>query len=166
MAFLGTFAEFTRRVLASTKKGGLQASDSKKLQNLLTRTANRNTVLAKGILSALSDGGATPQDVNRLGDILHKAEERILADKKPFSDSEQTEITNIFGRAYLSARTARWFSNQMDELIAEEITDFISGTRGISATVPGKKSVRFSRAEEREVQEAEERPRQRRRSVL
>jgi hypothetical protein len=53
--------------------------DSKKLDNLLTRTGRRNTVLAKGILTALSAGGAGEADVRlelaerqRVGRVAHE----------------------------------------------------------------------------------------------
>jgi hypothetical protein len=103
-------------------------------------------VLTKGILTALSAGGAGSKDVARFSDLLMKAEERVIADKKPFSDAEQKELADIFERAYVSAKTARWFSAQVDELLAEEINEFISGSRRIDLGVPTKKSVRFETA--------------------
>jgi hypothetical protein len=50
MGLLGAFSEFSKRVVDTSKKGGLSPKDTKKLQNLLNRTAKRNTILAKGIL--------------------------------------------------------------------------------------------------------------------
>ncbi len=159
MGLLGSFSEFSKRVVDSAKRGGLSTSDSKKLQNLLSRTGKRNTILAKGILSALSAGGATQKDVSRLGTLLRSAEERISQDKPPFTDLEQKEITNLFQKAFMSAKTARWFSSQIDELVAEEIQEFLSGSRGIEATIPSRKSIRLP--ERRSVEEEEPSPRKR-----
>jgi 3-oxoacyl-ACP reductase-like protein len=143
MRFVGSFFEFSKKVLAAAKKGGLTSRELKKLDNLLTRTGKRNTVLAKGILTALSAGGASNSDVTRFSELLLQAEERIITDKKPFNDAERKELTDIFKRAYVSAKTAQWFSAQVDELLAEEISEFVSGSRRIDLGVPTKKSVRF-----------------------
>jgi hypothetical protein len=143
MRFVGSFFEFSKKVLAAAKRGGLSPKELKKLDNLLTRTGRRNTVLAKGILTALSAGGAGEADVSRFSRLLLKAEERVMADKKPFTDAERRELSDVFKRAYVSAKTAQWFSAQVDELLAEEINEFISGSRRIDIGVPTKKSVRF-----------------------
>lgn len=150
MRFVGSFFEFSKKVLAAAKKGGLSPKELKKLDNLLTRTGKRNTVLAKGILTALSAGGAGDKDVARFSELLLRAEERVLLDKKPFSDPERKELSDIFKRAYVSAKTAQWFSAQVDELLAEEINEFISGSRRIDIGVPAKKSVRFEKEAEPE----------------
>jgi 3-oxoacyl-ACP reductase-like protein len=151
MRFVGSFFDFSKKVLGAAKRGGLTPRELKKLDNLLTRTGKRNTVLAKGILTALSAGGASDADVTRFSGLLLKAEERVIADKKPFSDAERKELSELFKRAYVSAKTAQWFSAQVDELLAEEINDFVSGSRHIDMGVPAKKSVRFEteRPEER-----------------
>jgi hypothetical protein len=141
MKFIGSFFKFARRVLEAARKGGLPAADLRKLDNLLTRTGRRNTVLAKGILSALSAGGASDKDVHRFGELLENAEERIANDKEPFTKKERTEISAIFKRAYISDRTTRWFSAQINELLAEEIQEFIEGKRRIDMGVPRKKKV-------------------------
>ncbi|MDD5340498.1 MAG: hypothetical protein PHV13_04585 [Candidatus ainarchaeum sp.] len=145
MRFVGSFFEFSKRVLDAAKKGGLAPRELKKLDNLLTRTGKRNTVLAKGILTALSAGGAGDRDVARFSGLIIRAEERVMADKKPFTDAERRELSEIFKRAYVSTRTAQWFSAQVDELLAEEINEFISGSRRIDIGVPAKKSVRFEK---------------------
>lgn len=148
MKFIGGFFKFARRVLDAAKKGGLAAADLRKLDNLLARTGKRNTVLAKGILSALSAGGASDKDVKRFGEILKKGEERVSSDREPFTDSEQKELNDIFNRAYISSRTARWFSAQMDELLAEEIKEFMEGSRRVDIGVPRKKTVSFKETDE------------------
>ena len=149
MKFIGGFFQFARRVLDAAKKGGLAAVDLKKLDNLLTRTGKRNTVLAKGILSALDAGGASEKDVQRFGELLKKAETRIAQDQEPFTAKDRKELNSIFKRAYLSAKTAKWFSAQVDELLAEEIKEFIEGTRRVEMGVPKKKTVSFEKKEKK-----------------
>ena len=153
MRFIGAFFEFSRRVIDAAKNGGLPNTDLKKLDNLLTRTGKRNTILAKGILTALSAGGASDRDVSRFGDLLLKAEDRIIENKEPFTGGERKELSDIFKRAYVSAKTANWFSAQIDELLAEEINEFISGSRRIDVGVPAKKTVKFETTEEKRTPE-------------
>jgi hypothetical protein len=143
MKFIGAFFEFSRRVLSAATQGGLPQKDLKKLDNLLTRTGKRNTILAKGILTSLNAGGASDKDVSRFGELLMNAESRVGEGKEPFSGTEKKELSDIFGRAYISSKTARWFSGQVDELLAEEINEFISGSRRVDIGTPSKKSVRF-----------------------
>ena len=145
MKFLGSFFNFSSKVLDAAKKGGLPSTDLKKLDRLLTRTGKKNTIFAKGLLSALSAGGASPEDVKRFGALLQKSEERMMNDKNKalFTDSEMKTITEIFQRAYLSSKTARWFSAQLDELLAEEISEFISGSKRIEIGLPSKKSIKI-----------------------
>jgi hypothetical protein len=157
MRFVGSFFEFSKKVLDAAKKGGLAPKELKKLDNLLTRTGKRNTVLAKGILTAMSAGGAGEADVSRFSGLLLKAEERVMAGKKPFTEPERKELSDLFKRTYVSARTAQWFSAQVDELLAEEINEFISGSRRIDMGVPAKKSVRFAAEEETEKDDRAER---------
>ncbi|MFH1784935.1 MAG: hypothetical protein ABH842_00755 [Candidatus Micrarchaeota archaeon] len=152
MRFIGGFFQFARRVIDAAKKGGLSAIDVKKLDNLLLRTGKRNAIVAKGILTALSAGGATDADVKRFGELLQLAENRIRDDKNPFTIHDKTELTSIFKRAYISAKTARWFSAQIDELLAEEINEFISGSQRVDVGIPSKKIVKFEKNEEKETQ--------------
>jgi len=145
MKFIGAFFEFSRRVIDAVKAGGLPKRDVKKLDNLLIRTGKRNTVLAKGILTALSAGGASDKDVKRFGELLRRAEERIMQDKEPFTPSDRKELSSIFKRAYISAKTTKWFHAQVDELLAEEITEFIEGSRRVDIGIPKKKTVGFEK---------------------
>jgi hypothetical protein len=149
MKFIGGFFKFARRVLEAAKKGGLPAIDLKKLDNLLTRTGKRNTVLAKGILSALSAGGASEKDVKRFGELLRTAESRIAENKEPFTKKGNKEISEIFKRAYISDRTSRWFSAKLDELLAEEIKEFIEGSQRIDMGVPSKKTIGIQKKNEK-----------------
>jgi len=158
MRFIGAFFEFSRRVIDAAKKGGIAAKDLKKLDNLLTRTGRRNAVLAKGILTALSAGGASDKDVARFGEMLLSAESRIMDDAEPFTEAERNELAGIFKRAYISAKTSKWFQAQVDELLAEEINDFISGSRRVEIGVPSRKTVKFeSNSEKRAEPEDEKR---------
>ena len=150
MKLVGGFYQFAQRVLEAVKKGGLGSQDSKKLDNLLTRTGTRNSILAKGILTAMSAGGASEKDVSRFGQLLHAAEQKIEQDREPFSKAEKDELQDIFKRAYVSDKAARWFSAQVDELLAEEINEFISGSRRMDLGVPAKKTVKFGKAPARE----------------
>ncbi|HSB46734.1 MAG TPA: hypothetical protein VLD37_01885 [Candidatus Bilamarchaeum sp.] len=153
MRFIGGFFQFARRVLDAAQKGGLSEPDSRKLDNLLTRTGKRNTILAKGILTSLSAGGASEKDVARFGELLQTAEMRITENKEPFTSGDRKELTEIFKRAYVSSKTARWFSAQLDELLAEEITEFISGSRRMELGVPAKKTVKFETEAETQKEE-------------
>lgn len=151
MKLIGAFVEFARRVLSAAGKGGLGKEDMGRLDHLLTRTGKRNTILAKGILSAMSAGGAGRQDIERFGKLLERADSRIIDSREPFTQKERNELTDIFKRAYISQKTARWFSTQMDELVAEEIREFISGKRKFDIEgVPLKKTVRFEEESEKE----------------
>jgi hypothetical protein len=156
MRFIGAFFEFSRRVLDAAKQGGLPQKDIKKLDNLLTRTGKRNAVLAKGILTALNAGGASEKDVSRFGELLLRAEERVLEDREPFNENEKKEVSDIFKRAYISSKTANWFSGQVDELLAEEINEFITGTRRVEIGVPSRKTVRFESVADEEKKRGEE----------
>lgn len=155
MKFIGGFFQFARRVLDAAKKGGLSKLDLHKLDNLLTRTGKRNTILAKGILSALDAGGASEKDVARFGELLQKANERISEDKEPFTKKDQEELSSIFKRAYVSDKVVRWFSSQVDELLVGEINEFISGSRRVEIGVPRKKTVKFEKEEEKRKKEQE-----------
>ncbi len=153
MKFIGGFFQFAQRVLDSAKAGGLPEKDLKKLDNLLARTGKRNTVLAKGILTSLSAGGASDSDIERFSDLLQRAEGRIAEGKEPFAKGDRDDLSGIFKRAYISSKTARWFSAQVDELLAEEINEFISGSRRVDIGVPAKKTVRFEADTEKKEQE-------------
>lgn len=136
MRLIGSFSMFTQRVLDSLKSTKLPKSDRDKLSRLLKRTARRNSILAKGILSGLSAGGANDEDIRKFSKLLERANTRIMEDKDPFSESDKKDLKEIFRRSYVSAKAADWFTTQMDELLAEEIGEFIRGKRTL--TVPTK----------------------------
>lgn len=142
MRLIGAFVAFARRVLNAAKEGGLGTKDLRKLDHLLSRTGKRNTILSKGILSALSAGGASEKDIKRFGRLLETANNRIIGGKDPFTAKERKEINSIFKRAYISQKTARWFNSQLDELVAEQINEFITGSRTVDIHgIPMKKTV-------------------------
>ncbi len=130
------FRSFAQRVLEAAGKGGLPKLEQKKLDHLLSRTGKRNTILAKGILTALDAGGATKSDIAKLSGLLAAANERILDERTPFTSREKTELTDIFRRAYIPRKTTGWFSSHIDELLAEQIKDEI--TAGRATGVPKK----------------------------
>ncbi len=142
---LSGFVEFAKRVVNAAKKGGLRGPDLKKLTNLLRKTGDRNRVLAQGILSALTAGGSSREDINRFSDLLEIANHRIADGKVPFTSKQQQELNKIFARAYISRKTARWFSLQLDELVAEEINEFITGESRLMAKVPEKKTFKLTK---------------------
>jgi hypothetical protein len=61
------------------------------------------------------------KDTARFGELLAGAEVRISNDKEPFTKDERVELQEIFKRAYISTKTARWLSGQIDGLLAGEI---------------------------------------------
>jgi hypothetical protein len=142
---LSGFIKFAKEILKAAKKGGLKGPDLKKLEHLLNRTGKRNRILAQGILSTLAAGGASKGDIEKFGELLEAANERILHDKPPFTRKQQNELNDIFKRAFISRKTARWFSMQLDELVAAEINEFITGGKEIMAGVPEKKTIKFER---------------------
>ena len=142
---LSSFMKFAKRVIAAAKKGGLKGPDLTKLTNLLRKTGNRNRVLAQGILSALAAGGSRKNDINRFGELLEMANKRISDGKTPFTKKHEKELNDIFARAYVSRKTARWFSMQLDELVAGEINDFISGERKFMEKIPERKTIKLEK---------------------
>ncbi len=145
MSLLKGFAQFAKRVLQAAKKGGLGALDLKKLANLLKRTEKRNKVMARGLLSALAAGGASEKDIKDLAELLRSAEDRILRGEEPFNEIEKAHISRIFKNAYISSKTERWFSNHMDELLAEEIREIaIDRRKTIVPKKTGKKRARMA----------------------
>lgn len=143
---LSGFIEFAKKVLRAAKKGGLKGPDLKKLEHLLSKTGKRNRVLAQGILSALDAGGSSREDIESFSKLLEGANERILHDKPPFTPRQRKELNGIFKRAFVSRKTARWFSMQLDEFVAGEINEFITGGKEIMAGVPERKTVKFAEA--------------------
>lgn len=148
MKILGAFREFAKRVLKAVKKGGLPRIDQMMLDRLLIRTEKRNLILAKGILTTLDAGGATKKDISHLGELLEKAQHRILADKEPFTDRERKDLAAIFRRASVPKKTTRRFTQITDELLAAQINETIKGKRKMTLGIPKKKTLRLKRKKE------------------
>ena len=141
-------------MIESSKKGGLVGTDQKRLGHLLERTGKRNLILAKGILSALDAGGAGRKDIERFGALLGKANQRILEDKQPFTEIERAELAAIFRRAYIPDGATARFTKNIDELLAEQISESIRERPEISVTIPKKKSAPEKEREERKTLKA------------
>ena len=143
MKFLSRFMIFAKKVISAAKKGGLREPELRKLTHLLKKTGKRNRVLAQGILTALNAGGSSKKDIMHFSELLESANQRILDEKVPFTKKQQKELNGIFARAYVSKKTRRWFSTQLDELMAGEINDVISGEKKLMGKVPERKTVKF-----------------------
>lgn len=151
MKFVGSFFQFSRRVIDAAKKGGIGGEDLKKLDNVLVQTGKRDTILAKGILSALAMGGASALEVARFGALLKTAQQRILEDQKPFTSEENTEISTMFERCLISSKAARFFSTQMNALLADEVNDFIEGKTRVDIGVPIKTGQKSDKAKTKKI---------------
>jgi hypothetical protein len=121
---MGFFDSFVRRVMDAAK-GRLNKDDSSRLKRMFDNTKRRNTILAKGILSALKAGKASPKDIQIFANMLDNANGRIANGKAPFSSSDEKELRGIFMRAGISEKAARWFSLQMDEFLNSEIEESV-----------------------------------------
>ncbi|MFH1221793.1 MAG: hypothetical protein V1492_01775 [Candidatus Micrarchaeota archaeon] len=148
MAF-GIFADFAKKVLDAAKKGGLNPNELQKLDRLLTRDGKRNKILAAGLVSALKTT-AGPAEVEKLGTLFEKASERIADGKQPFTKGEAETMRSILKGAGVSTKTTSWVSKQIDDLLADEIKEFISGKKIDRGFVPTKKKVSFAKEEEEE----------------
>jgi len=132
-----SFAEFARKVLDAAKKGGLSSADLKKLERLLIKDGKRNKILASGLVSAMKAGGA--REIDKIGKIFERASERIEAGKPPFSEADAKSLRSILRDAGISEKTTAWVSRHIDELLANEIKEFIEGKTVRFGTVPSKK---------------------------
>lgn len=138
MAF-GSFAEFAKRVLDAAKKGGLSAKDIKMLDRLLEKDGKRNKILAAGLVAAMKTG-ATEKDIEVIGKLFEKASERIASGKEPFTESEAEILRKVLEGAGVSRKTTSWVSKNVDEMLADEIKEFISGRKIDRGMIIPKKS--------------------------
>lgn len=139
------FAKFAERVLAAVR-GRLPAPDVKTLEGVLESTGRRNAVLARGILSALSAGGASKRDTERFSILIGKANVRIERGQKPFTPSEEKEINRIFRKNSIPPKTVRWFTKHLDALLAAEISGTLKKKKRVKMTLPKKKKKKPLRA--------------------
>jgi len=151
MKFLGPFQAFAERVLDAVSKGGLSGPERVKLNHLLERTGKRNVILAKGILTALDAGGADKKTIERFGQMLDAANQRIMSDKPPFTKKDEAELAAIFRSASISGKTTKRFTRNIDELLAEQINESIRGRHRVSIGLLKKKAVQFEEREKKKV---------------
>lgn len=136
MAF-GSFAEFARKVVEAAKKGGLPLRDLKRLEKLLEKDGKRNKILAAGLIAAMKTS-ASEKDIDKLGKLFEKASERIANGKAPFTESDSQLLRSMLEEAGVSRKATRWVSKNVDELLAEEIKEFISGKKIEREIIPKK----------------------------
>lgn len=138
----GSFLTFAKKVIDAAKKGGLNPKELQKLDRLLTRDGKRNKILAAGLVSALKTG-AGPQDVEKMGALFENASERIADGKLPFTKSEAETLRNILKGAGVPEKTTSWVSKHIDDLLADEIKEFVAGKKLERGFVPTRKTVAF-----------------------
>ncbi|MEM3432279.1 MAG: hypothetical protein QXF35_00775 [Candidatus Bilamarchaeaceae archaeon] len=134
----GSFAEFAKKVMDAAKKGGLSARDLKRLERLLEKDGKRNKILAAGLVAAMKTG-ASEKEIEKLGKLFEKASERIANGKAPFTDADAQILRSMLEGAGISKKTSKWVSKNIDEMLAAEIKEFITGKK-ISRVVIPKKS--------------------------
>jgi hypothetical protein len=139
MKVINAFKRFAQRVLSAVKKGGLPKLDQVKLGHLLDKTGKRNLILAQAILSSFEKNNK--KDIKRFAALLESADSRILKNKEPFTKKERAEITALFRRASLSAKSSRRFTQNIDELLAEQINENIKRKKAVSVAVPKRKTI-------------------------
>ncbi|MEW6528566.1 MAG: hypothetical protein AB1391_01610 [Candidatus Micrarchaeota archaeon] len=95
--------------------------DVRIVQRLLVRINKKNLILAHALLSAITKGEHSEQDVKKFAYLLDLANKRIIENKEPFSTAEKEEIEEIFKRHLLSIKAAKKFTLGIDELLAMEL---------------------------------------------
>lgn len=141
------FPAFTEKVLSAVK-GKLTQKEEGILKRLFTRVKKRNNILAAGLLSALKAGGSSKGDIKRFSELLEKANERILEGKKPFTNPDEKELSEIFSRAHFPKKAEAKFNHNVksdeDDLLVSRITESIhlSEKRGLRRFVPERSAVK------------------------
>lgn len=139
MKVINAFKRFAARVLSAVKKGGLPNLDQVKLGHLLDKTGKRNLILSQAILSSFNKDNK--QDITRFAEMLEAADSRIIKNQEPFTKKESAELTALFRRASLSELTSRRFTQNIDELLAEQIGASIKRKQDVSNAVPTRKTI-------------------------
>lgn len=123
MSFLkDTFKAFTNRVIHALRMGKkLTGTDINLLKSLFLKIQTKNLVLARALLSSLSDGEKNETDVKKFASLLDSATKNIGENKKPFSEEEKKEIKELFKRHSLSNKAAESFTLGLDEILAMEL---------------------------------------------
>lgn len=126
---MGFFEDFAKRVLDSARFGKLGERDASSLKRLLDKTKKRNTILARGLLSALGAGKASESDIKRFSSLLNTANDKISSGREPFSQQEQNELRDLFKRAGVPSKVARWLALQRDEFLNAEVAEIAIGKK-------------------------------------
>ena len=126
---MGFFEDFAKRVLDSARFGKLGERDASSLKRLLDKTKKRNVILARGLLTALGTGKSPESDIKRFSLLLNTANDRISSGREPFSQSEQNELRDMFKRAGVPFKVARWLTVQRDEFLNSEVAELAIGKR-------------------------------------
>ncbi len=116
-----SFKSFANRVMHALRMGRLGEKDVGTVKRLLLKTEKKNLILSRAILSTLSEGSQSEEDVKRFAHLLDLANRRIAEEKEPFAGEERKELEAMFGRHSLSAKAARNFTLRLDELLAMEL---------------------------------------------
>ncbi|MDD5337072.1 MAG: hypothetical protein PHS02_01165 [Candidatus ainarchaeum sp.] len=121
MELRDSFKAFSNRVLHAARMGHLPRNDTRMLEHLLLRARKRNLVLSRAILTSLSGGNESEQDVKKFAHLLEMANRHIAEEKEPFSAQESRDLEELFRRHSLSLSAARKFIFSLDELLAMEL---------------------------------------------
>lgn len=117
-----SFKAFANRVKHALRMGRLPEKDIKTVERLLAKTEKKNLILSRALLSAFAGGEQSEQDEKRFAHLLDLANRRLEESKEPFSSEEKKELEEMFKRHSLSAKAARKFALNMDELLALELS--------------------------------------------
>ncbi len=146
MDIKNSFKAFANRVIHSLRMGKLNEKDIKIVQRLLIKTGKKNLILSNALLSTLTKGEQSEQDVKRFAHLLDLANRRITEDKEPFSAGDKNEIEEIFKRHSLSTKAAKKFTFGIDELLTMELKSELEK----SVILPKKQLESCQRNEEKE----------------
>lgn len=149
MEIKDSFKAFANRVMHALRMGRLAEKDIKTVEHLLIKTEKKNLILSRAILSTLAEGEQSEEDVKKFARMLELASRRIAESKEPFSNEERKELEEIFKRHSLSAKAARKFAFDLDELLTMELQSQIGKTK----TIPKKEENILKKEERQQVRE-------------
>jgi hypothetical protein len=86
-------------------------------------------------------GKASKSDTEKLAEILQRAYTKSKDAKVLFTEKERADIAAIFGRAEISKKTAIWFEKRMNQFLAEELHERLTGRKRIEMPVPMRKTI-------------------------
>ncbi|MDD5022688.1 MAG: hypothetical protein PHU63_00800 [Candidatus ainarchaeum sp.] len=150
MSILKSFSGFANRIIKATEKK-ISSADSLLLRHLLNRTSERNMILARGLMTAISMNSPRKLDIENVARILDNANIRILKNKEPFTDKEKKLLSKIFSRYGLSPKVADWITLQRDAFLYSQISHMAESK---SLGVPTIKKIRKNEEENKKVKTA------------